>query len=511
MGFGKWARNTILAGLAALTIGCSNGEIMLTQTPVPKDTRPAITTTYKSPTPTAKQLLPSFTSTLRPSLTPTSVPPTATPTVTPDPFPPRVITQEDLDALHAYATELGLESCQRIVVNIEQGVTLDEISRWTNGCYDIERLSGNYNGNPGPYLLAADINRQLGRWQPGGEIDPDLIGTGVVELYLQPGIGGPWGYLEIIGTPTPLPATETPIPTNTPTPVQYLLSVLAFHDYNGNGKRDGGEPPLVGITNTTGNLLCTTGDDGRCELGRVPAGKYRLTVSDRRNVPDEERFRFIFLSSSVDPISTERGLNVNVYSDTNLEIALAQGPLVLSVRQSDLGNTKIMVYFDLDERNGYVRNYLGETNLPNIERQIPGTFDQHEGLDILIKGNQPVPVVAPISGVIEDNPGGECGNVVILYRGDGGPFNVNIGHLTSIQVRGGQRVARGDIIGWIDPNPELYHDGRIACTSWPHSHNGIYGQMPDGSWGWYDFYYSGLGYSGSRNFWTVFNHPHPAP
>jgi len=63
-------------------------------------------------------------------------------------------------------------------------------------------------------------------------------------------------------TPTPLP-TSTPTPTATPTPITtFALSGVVFFDYNGNGIRDEGEPPISGAKVQVGSLTAATGPDG---------------------------------------------------------------------------------------------------------------------------------------------------------------------------------------------------------------------------------------------------------
>lgn len=65
-------------------------------------------------------------------------------------------------------------------------------------------------------------------------------------------------------TPTSTPtATPTPEPTNTPTPIPtYALSGTVFFDYNGNGLRDEGEPPIEGAPIRVAGLSTTSGPDG---------------------------------------------------------------------------------------------------------------------------------------------------------------------------------------------------------------------------------------------------------
>lgn len=65
------------------------------------------------------------------------------------------------------------------------------------------------------------------------------------------------------------------------------VSVYAFHDYNGNGLYDEGEPTLSGITTKINNRECTTNEEGRCSFGDMEEGHYKINVVDSSN-------RFIF-------------------------------------------------------------------------------------------------------------------------------------------------------------------------------------------------------------------------
>jgi murein DD-endopeptidase MepM/ murein hydrolase activator NlpD len=70
----------------------------------------------------------------------------------------------------------------------------------------------------------------------------------------------------------------------------------------------------------------------------------------------------------------------------------------------------------------------------------------HEGIDISTdKGN---PVYATADGTVETAaPSGEYGNLVVLTHGFG--LSTRYGHLSRFNVRTGQHVTRGDVIGFV--------------------------------------------------------------
>ena len=75
-----------------------------------------------------------------------------------------------------------------------------------------------------------------------------------------------------------------------------------------------------------------------------------------------------------------------------------------------------------------------------------GEPDYHQGIDIPTdKGN---PVYATAAGAVESAaPAGEYGNLIVLAHEFG--LSTRYGHLTRFNVRAGQRVARGDVIGYV--------------------------------------------------------------
>jgi murein DD-endopeptidase MepM/ murein hydrolase activator NlpD len=75
-----------------------------------------------------------------------------------------------------------------------------------------------------------------------------------------------------------------------------------------------------------------------------------------------------------------------------------------------------------------------------------GEPDVHLGIDIATdKGN---PVYATADGAVASaGPAGEYGNLIVLEHGFG--LSTRYGHLSRFNVRSGQRVARGDVIGFV--------------------------------------------------------------
>jgi hypothetical protein len=65
-----------------------------------------------------------------------------------------------------------------------------------------------------------------------------------------------------------------------------------FFDYNGNGLRDGGEPPIEGVPIRVAGLTTTSGPDGSYSLAAVPDGNQQLYVESPTQEP-ATAFRYI--------------------------------------------------------------------------------------------------------------------------------------------------------------------------------------------------------------------------
>jgi murein DD-endopeptidase MepM/ murein hydrolase activator NlpD len=89
-----------------------------------------------------------------------------------------------------------------------------------------------------------------------------------------------------------------------------------------------------------------------------------------------------------------------------------------------------------------------------------GGDDFHPGLDI--SSPQGEPVLAPADGVVSAaGPSGNYGNLIVLDHGFG--IVTKYGHLSRFAVMNGQRVSRGDRIGYVgttgrSTNPHLHYE-----------------------------------------------------
>ena len=347
-------------------------------------------------------------------------------------------------------------------------------------------------------------------------------------------------------------ATTTPEPTNTPTAVPtYTLSGTVFFDYNGNGLRDEGEPPIEGAPIRVAGLSTTSGLDGTYSLSGVPAGTQRVYVDSPTQEP-ATAFRYInrFLGwvdvpayeisgvsvpaqrvpdTAISPI--DRALVTAVSGGQSLDIALMQGFLTLPFRKSQVSEPFIFNYFDIvgirlfDEDHsffstwdGVMQTYDGRYSSwfspnPYIEgSQVQaGVGDSHTGLDFLIPTGLYIVSGAPTSEVwYLPNEDGELR--VHLWFADPedstNRFADTYGHLSVQLVTMHQSVCRGQIIG-------LSGNTGRQSGGFPQVHFDLHRTSPPGGWYYLDPFRYTLEldplpesfWGSSVSYWTVDNTP----
>ena len=308
-------------------------------------------------------------------------------------------------------------------------------------------------------------------------------------------------------SPTPTPTqtatpTETPAPTATPTPIPtYTISGVVFFDYNGNGIRDKGEPPIEGAKITVDDQTTVSKADGFYILEGVHAGSWKLYVESPSQEPTTA-FRYISLSlQAFQPI--EEPLQLSVESDIRQDLGLMQGYLTLPFTP----DTPIVVlsYTDLEgtDYDNVVRDWQGNTTMRLVHDGREGlVYDYHCGIDygygenaelcgMKVFAAAPGKVIA--LGPVEERGGGS----VRLLHTDG--RMTDYAHLGEIFVRVGQTVPRGALLG-------------TTYCGWnePHLHFELMGKKGEGrlQWGFWrlPIYRDPLNPS-SLSYWTKDNDP----
>jgi hypothetical protein len=264
-------------------------------------------------------------------------------------------------------------------------------------------------------------------------------------------------------------ASATPVqPVQTPTtpPVQppaqtqtYTLQGTAYHDYNGDGIKEDNEPPIPGVdmdlySGTSLIKSIKTDANGAYSI-HMPPGDYELRVFSVLGY-NNRPFRYINTSPAEFQNITDP-LYFRVNGDTVYNVALMQGFLTLPFGPNTKFEGKnqfgIEFYMDEDFTVGVVRNWNGKTGQ---------TYDNHAGTDFYMEENTPILAAAP--GLVVPFPsfGPGIGKAVAIQHES--PFykfysiDTIYGHLNTVNVKVGDKVKRGDVIGLsgkID-NPAFY-------------------------------------------------------
>ena len=244
----------------------------------------------------------------------------------------------------------------------------------------------------------------------------------------------------------------------------FSLHGVIFFDYDGDGARDVIEPAIPNVKVAIGELSSLTNQSGIYEIKGLSKGNHKVRFEAPRN------FRYISLSNStILPIKTT--VEVNIANDTRRDFGLAEGFLTLPFNFG--ASFGLLSYFDLDLRVGYVRNFLGERDMivespPGTFAPMPGTFDQHSGVDYDIPIG--VPVVAGMPGRVTyagelDTSNPRWGKPLhVSIQNDQLKFIRTYGHLSEIMVTRGQFVQRGQVIGL----------SGMSGSSHPHLHTSLY-------------------------------------
>lgn len=251
------------------------------------------------------------------------------------------------------------------------------------------------------------------------------------------------------------PSTTTSTSQTTTIPISSTITNFAFHDYNGNGTQDIGEPPIEGITLTyqPGNFSCITDNDGKGTVN-IAAGSYKIYVSDDTS----KKFRY-FLPSVSEVIKVEDGLSVSITGNTTVAVPLAEGFLTLPYNIDT--PFEVGKYFDYDPRPNYFLYWNDHAGYGQYERN-------HVGTDFIVSDNG-IKVVAPAPGqVVQVNTDPNGGYSIEVQTSVGDFYQVaHVNPDSSVQV--GISISRGQYIGTVDypPGP-------------PHTHIGIYQRRSDG-------------------------------
>jgi murein DD-endopeptidase MepM/ murein hydrolase activator NlpD len=164
----------------------------------------------------------------------------------------------------------------------------------------------------------------------------------------------------------------------------------------------------------------------------------------------EERTRQLAIVAGVEGLGS--GAEAGIGGGTPVEEAGASGLPVLASRASHLAGTLDAVEARLDERVRWISSTPAIAPVKGIftsgfgVRADPLTHGRgdHQGVDIAAAPGQPVRASAD-GVVIRAGDVGGLGQAVFIAHGFG--LTTRYGHMSRVEVRPGQRVKRGDVVG----------------------------------------------------------------
>jgi hypothetical protein len=331
--------------------------------------------------------------------------------------------------------------------------------------------------------------------------------------------------------PSPRPPTPTRRPTavslTTPTPQPGGLDGVVFFDRDGDGLQGEADAGVVGaqvcIPQAPESPCAVTDSRGRYVLVGIPPSGYDVYIVSPSDEP-ALAFRYVnvfkgwrevpaYLSGRVwvekqrlpetALQSIQKPLEVDVQPGARLDIALTQGFLTDIFTCSDRQKVKTYQAFDLDPRQGFVRNY-DESQSRDIQRGANVlNGDNHFAYDWGEVNHNVIgiPLYAPANGMVTFAGEGETWNglcrLVNLVHPEVGA-STGLVHLDTVLVKDGWQVLRGQLLGTLGQN----------CTTWPHVHFFFRPSRSTqgGSWEGSDPYRD-IANSDSFSYWTVDNQP----
>jgi murein DD-endopeptidase MepM/ murein hydrolase activator NlpD len=327
----------------------------------------------------------------------------------------------------------------------------------------------------------------------------------------------------------PSSPTLSPIPTAsrtmTPIPTVNLEGTL-FFDYNGSGLRDENEPPIpdYGVcASLPGGKSCVYTDiNGRFSFFKAAEQGTRVAVffQDPNANNPALKFRYLNLwkSAVVIPAYEMNGIIVPEQHLYDTEVIPLEKSVNLTVgEQNPLGLSKGFLTFpfkcgekfqmgaqyDHDPRQGFILLWNGETKSSGYD-PISGhrwSSDNHGGTDLLAAEGTPILATAP--GTV--NFAAEIsGSLHVTLDHLGGLFQTGSGHMNQIAVSFGEKVYRGQIIGYVG------HSGTTGNHLHFNFHDLQLPMNPDGSPASLDPWRS-IWDSNTISFWTKDNEPQCLP
>ena len=225
----------------------------------------------------------------------------------------------------------------------------------------------------------------------------------------------------------------------------YTLSGVVFFDYNGNGAREGNEPPVAGATIRVDGISATSDAEGRYTLRGFAEGQRKVQLT-------AEGFRHIALSLEAFQ-SVNQPVTIAIERDTQRDWGLMQGFLTLCYPYGApyvVGRSYMEGrYYDHDPRPETYLWWNGESG----DESLTGNRANHPSTDFGAAYDTPVVACAP--GTVSYVYANADGDLGVEIRHDAN-WGTNYLHLSRQSVQSGQRVSRGQEIGRSGPGGDVF-------------------------------------------------------
>jgi murein DD-endopeptidase MepM/ murein hydrolase activator NlpD len=252
-------------------------------------------------------------------------------------------------------------------------------------------------------------------------------------------------------TPTPLPPTPTPTPTARPTPTPTpvpapSVTLLAEHT------KQGGFVAVQLLNPPPGTVAATATFAGE-SYSMVPDGGGFLSVIGIPTTFALGDYTLEVLADGVPVDSLPVSVTSGGYPYVELTVSEATYNLLTDAAAIEAERLRIEeAYATFTPARFWSGDWLLPANGPTsngfgVQRSVNGgPYSEHSGEDIVAAGG--TPVVAPASGrVVLAEPLYLYGNSVVVDHGAG--LLTGYHHMSSIAVKEGQRVTKGDLLGYV--------------------------------------------------------------
>lgn len=236
------------------------------------------------------------------------------------------------------------------------------------------------------------------------------------------------------------------------------LGGYVFHDYNGNGIIDAGEPfvnEVEVIAKGYYSTFTTKPQNGIYTFNNLPRNQYRLYLIHANNI-----FRYM-CRSNAELVDTKQGYTVNFGGRQRLDMALMEGFLTLPFPI----NTK----YEIDrfyDRDPSLIKYLWWNGKSGYDKSLKrGYSPNHSGIDYYM--NEGEPLVAQAPGWISHNAVDEGGAFITITHPNG--LKTSHGHISKALLKEGDKVLRGQIVALSGKSGRSTEE-----ANYPHDHVVLY-------------------------------------